>query len=155
MFSLSLLFLLYLSHCFIIIAACVYFLHWNQHWQDLKFWYLQHLAQWLAHGKCWGNPCWLNKWMSSNGEENIPEQRWSPSSTCWWKCWQGTGREKGRHQRDITGKKFFPALFIFCFFFPSCYWNKNEEYIICEAVFSVYCHQVNNSNGARRKWGVM
>lgn len=33
--------------------------------------------------------------------------------------------------------------------------TKPQEYIMSQTVFSVYCHQVNNSNGARRKWSVM
>lgn len=97
----------------------------EQHWQDLKFWYLQHLAQWLAHRKCWGNPCWLNKRMSSDGEGNIPEQRWSPSSTCWWKCWQGTGRERERTSKGHGRKKFFPAL-LFSFLLLEQKWRVHH-----------------------------
>lgn len=60
------------------------------------------------------------------------------------------GKEQERERQTSKGhgrKKILPCSAFFSF----CYWNKNEEYIICEAVFSVYCHQVNNSNGARRK----
>lgn len=63
--------------------------------------------------------------------------------------------EQGARKADLKVIQWVKNSSLFSGFFlsfsSSCYWNKNKEYIISKAVFSVYCHQVNNSNGVRRK----